>query len=67
MASIQLGAACSFVPTAFIDIHTSGRPSKQKETPRRVTGRVTYINRAHRFFVATFEVNSCTLNESFKF
>ena len=67
MANIQLGAACSFTPTAFIDIHTPGRPSKQTETPRRVTGRVTYINWAHRFFVATFKVNGCTLNESFKF
>lgn len=67
MADIQLGSACSFVPTAFIDVRTPGRPSKQIETPRRVTGRVTYINRAHRFFMATFEVNGCTLNESFKF
>ena len=67
MADIQLGMACSFVPTAFIDIHTPGRPTKQNETPRRVTGRVTYINRAHRFFVASFLVSGCTLNESFKF
>ena len=67
MAEIQLGAAYSFAPTAFIDNHASGRPSKQIETPQRVTGRITYINRAHRFFVATFEVNGCTMNESFKF
>ena len=66
MADIQLGAAYSFVPTAFIDV-VAGWPSKHKETPRRVTGRVTYINWAHRFFVVTFDVNGCTLNESFKF
>ena len=66
MADIQLGATHSFIPTAFID-GALGQPSKQKETPRRVTGRVTYINWAHRFFVATYEVNGCTLNESFKF
>ena len=71
MADIQLGAAYTFVPTAFIDAAPGqlapGRSSKQKDTPRRVTGRITYINLAHRFFVATFEVNGCTLNESFKF
>ena len=67
MADIQLGAAYSFVPTAFIDVHTPGRPSKQSEIPRRVMGRVTYINRAHRFFTATFEVSGCTMHESFKF
>lgn len=67
MTNIQLGVSYSFVPTAFIDSHTPGRPSKQKEIPRKVTGRITYINRAHRFFVATFDVNGCALNESFKF
>ena len=67
MADIHLGAAYSFVPSAFIDIHAPGRPSKQKEIPRKVTGRVTYINQTHRFFVATFEVNGYVLNESFKF
>ena len=67
MADIQLGASYSFVPEAFIDVHTPSRPSKQKEIPRKVTGRVTYINRAHRFFVTAFEVNGCTLSESFKF
>lgn len=45
MANIQLGMACSFAPTAFIDV-ASGRSTKQKKVPRRVTGRVTYINRA---------------------
>lgn len=67
MADIQLGASYSFVPEAFIDVHTPGRPSKQKEFPRKATGCVTYINRAHRFFIVTFVVNGCTLNEGFKF
>lgn len=67
MADIQLGASYSFVPEAFIDIHTPSRPSKQKEIPQKVTGRVICINRAHRFFVAAFEVNGCALSDSFKF
>ena len=67
MADIQLGTAYSFVPTAFIDIHTPGRQSKQKEISWKVMGRVIYVNRTHGFFMVAFEVNGCALNESFKF
>ena len=66
MAGIQLGAAFSFVPSAFIG-EGSGMLPGQKEIPRKVTGRVTYINRVHRHFTVTAKVNGCTLNESFKF
>lgn len=66
MADIQLGAPYSFVPSAFIG-ERSGSLLGQKEAPRKVSGRITYINWAHRFFTVTAEVNGCTLHESFKF
>lgn len=39
----------------------------KKELPRSVTGRICYINRAHRFFQVAYEINGYHLTESFKF
>lgn len=66
MAGIQLGAPYTFVPSAFIG-ERSGSLLGQKEAPRKLSGRITYINWAHRYFTVTAEVNDCTLRESFKF
>lgn len=66
MDEIKLGAAYSFMPEAFINYQDGPLPGGQA-VPRRVTGRITYINHAHRYFRVTYEVNGVTLSESFKF
>lgn len=66
MQGIQIGAAYSFIPTAFIGEKAGTLPGK-KEIPRRVTGRIVYINAPHRFFTVAYEVNGYTLRESIKF
>lgn len=66
MADIHLGATYTFVPSAFIG-ERAGALFGQKEVPRKVSGRITYINWAHRFFTVTAEVNGSTLRECFKF
>lgn len=66
MAGIQLGATYTFVPSAFIG-EGSGVLPGQKAAPRKVSGRITYINWAHRYFTVTAEVNGSDLRESFKF
>ena len=47
--NIQLGASYRFVPSAFVGEKSGTLPGK-KELPRSVTGRICYINQAHRFF-----------------
>ena len=66
MAGIQLGAPYTFVPSAFFGERFGG-PLGQKALSRKVSGRITYINWAHRYFTATAEVNGSTLRECFKF
>ena len=39
----------------------------QKPSPRRVTGHIEYINRAHRYFTVRVDTGRGILRESFKF
>lgn len=66
MDNIKIGAPYRFVPSAFMGEKSGALPGK-KELPRQVTGLITYINQAHRYFVVPFEVNGYHLAESFKF
>lgn len=66
MDGIQIGAPYRFVPSAFVGEKSGVLPGK-KELPRSVTGRICYINRAHRFFQVAYEVNGYHLTECFKF
>ena len=72
MVHVQLGEAFTFVPHAFTG-EQAPRPDRDAKAdrgqimPRRVTGRIAYINRAHRFFMVTVEVCGHTLRECFKF
>lgn len=67
MQEPHLGDSYRFVPSAFVG-ETSGRdPRWKKEIPRAVTGRIVYINRAHRFFTVAFTVHGVELKESIKF
>ena len=38
-----------------------------RQAGAQVTGRITYINRRHRYYTVTFEVDGYPLTESFKF
>ena len=38
-----------------------------KTIPRRVTGHIEYINRAHRYFTVRVDTGRGILRESFKF
>lgn len=66
MQGIQIGGAYSFIPEAFIGERTGTLPGR-KELPRRVTGRIIYINEMHRYFTVSYEVNGYRLCESIKF
>lgn len=66
MPDIRIGAAYSFTPAAFVGEHTGTLPGKKK-LPREVTGRIIYINEAHRYFTVAYEVNGYRLHESIKF
>lgn len=66
MEAIRIGAPYRFVPAAFTG-EKSGKIPGGKEVPRSVNGKITYINREHRFFQVTFEVNGYILHECIKF
>lgn len=66
MQMIRIGGPYRFIPSAFTGEKT-GMTFGGKEMPRQVCGTVTFVHRAHRFFLVTFEVNGYTLRESIKF
>lgn len=63
----RLGEKVRFTPAAFLGEASARRESEKMQIPRTVTGRVEYINRAHRYFTAVFTVNGRSMRESFKF
>lgn len=66
MDSIRIGAPYTFVPSSFVGEKSGVLPGK-KEMPRSMTGRICYINHAHRFFQVAYEIHGYHLNECFKF
>ncbi|MBR2934885.1 MAG: hypothetical protein IKB79_04840 [Oscillospiraceae bacterium] len=67
MEEPKLGMTYSFVPTAFIGEHGNPPGPGGTRAPSRVNGRVTYINRPHRWFQVPYEVHGNQLKECFKF
>ena len=63
---MKTGEKYRFTPHAFI-----GEVGKTKSPlpciPRRVTGRIVYINEAHRYFTVEARADWATIRESFKF
>lgn len=66
MQNIELGATIHFVPAAFVTEKKGTLPGKL-EIPRRVTGRIVYINEAHSYFTVEYELHGNKLRESIKF
>lgn len=62
----RLGAAYHFTPAAFLGENAGGFPERSK-IPRSVTGRIIYINWAHRYFTVAYEVHGYELKEGIKF
>lgn len=60
---MNIGDTYSWKPAAFEG--ASGICSFEKLA--RVSGRVVYINEAHRYFTAEADINGQKLGESFKF
>lgn len=64
---MQIGDKVRFIPSGFGAEQTkSPLPGKKDPPPRYVTGKVVYINLAHRYYTAEYEVFGITLRESFK-
>ena len=61
---MRIGEAYTFVPAAF-GAEIGGKDTKT--IPRRVTGHIEYINRAHRYFTVRVDTGRGILRESFKF
>lgn len=57
---IKLGAKVTFIPEAFTRIENA-------DIPVKITGRIVYINREHRYFRVKAKVNGYALHECFKF
>ena len=64
----EIGQRISFVPSAFTECKptNAGRPVTVN-IPHKITGVIDYINSAHRWFRARFEVHGKTMYEGFKF
>lgn len=56
----EVGDAVSFIPAAFIRY-------RDAETALRLSGRVVYINAAHRFYTVEADCNGYKIRESFIF
>ena len=67
MEEPKLGMTYSFVPSAFVGEHGNPPGPGGTRAPSRVNGRVTHINRPHRWFQVTYEVHGIVLKECFKF
>lgn len=62
---MELGQKVHFVPHAFLGEKIPGRGNHTM--PRAVTGVISYINGAHRYYTVTYSVHGMRMLESFKF
>lgn len=53
--------------TAVIPAQSGGTMPGGREVPRFFYGRVTYINRAHRWYMVEADIGGAVLHECFKF
>lgn len=56
----SVGDRIAWKPHAFTRIETT-------EVPVTLSGRVIYVNDAHRYYTAEAACNGCAIRESFKF
>ena len=63
---MELGQRVHFVPHAFLS-EKSGTGLGTHPVPRAVTGVISYINGAHRYYTVTYSVHGMRMLESFKF
>lgn len=63
---VRVGKAYRFTPSAFIGERAGELPG-QKPIPRTVTGKITYINRAHRYFLVVYQLGGRELSECIKY
>lgn len=65
---MQIGDKVCFVPNGFGGDYTQKPlPGKKDPPPRKVTGKVVYVNEPHRYYLVEAEVNDIKIKESFKF
>ena len=63
---MQVGEKKTFRPAAFLDESGPAQGSMRKMViPRLVTGVVTWVHRAGRYYVVTYVVNGHQLRECF--
>lgn len=55
---VQLGEWVRFLPPCFHD---------RDDAANMVTGRIVYINRRHRYYIAEYAAGRQTLREAFKY
>jgi len=67
MQGPRVGDPYRFTPSAFEGETSDQGATWKKAIPRSVTGRIVYINQAHRFFTVAFTINGAELKESIKF
>ncbi len=65
-AIVRLGQRVRFTPTAFCH-ELSSTPKRGKPVYRSVEGTICYINRPHRYFTVSYEMQELLFLESFKF
>ena len=61
----NIGDKISFIPSAFMVSNTPGRALHGM--PRKVKATVTYVNEAHHWFRATYDIWGQQMHECFKF
>ena len=54
---VQLGERVRFLPPCF----------NRDDTENMVTGRIVYVNRRHRYYIAEYPAGRQTLREAFKY
>jgi hypothetical protein len=64
---IKLGMEVRFTPAAFFGENSAQREGTPMQIPRQVTGKISYINEAHRYYTVDYEIYGVKLRESFKF
>lgn len=63
---MYIGEPWSWTPCAY-EVQYGEQDSRSIREKNCVTGKIVYINRAHRYFIAEAEVYGYKLREGFKF
>ncbi len=63
---LKVGGKHRFTPAVCLS-ESEGRMADGKPYTKEVTGRIVYINQAHRYFTVEYHAGHQTLRESIKF